>query len=106
MPFHPGLRCGWIIERLQIGLDDIESARRFAMWAGIHQDCGLVAVLQRVSQIETANAEINHAHRLWQLSATQQASHFNSERVVSKENVADAGHEDGWLGHRWRRNNF
>ena len=69
------------------------------MRTSIHEDCGFVAVLQGVGEIEAANAEVGYAHGLRQLQAGHAANYFHTESVVAEEDVADAGNEDGWFLH-------
>ena len=97
MGFDHGLRSIRIVQRFQIRFDDVERARSFAVRTGVHQNGGFVAVLQRVSQVEAANAKIGHAHALRQLPVGQAANHFDAKRVIAEKDVADAGDQDGRL---------
>src|ERR1700733_3969949 len=59
------------------------------MGIGIDENSRLIVTLQRIHQIQAANAEINDTHRLRQRAAGKSAHNFYTKTVISQEDVAD-----------------
>src|ERR1700723_1494652 len=60
------------------------------MGIGIDENRRLIVTLQRIHQIQAANAEINDTHRLRQREAGKSAHNFHPKTVISEEDVSDA----------------
>jgi hypothetical protein len=77
-----------------VGLDDVQGARDLAARSGVHQDGCVVAVEERVGQVEPAHAELDH-HRALRQRASRQAPHdLDAEPIVAEEDVADSTDQD------------
>ena len=68
-------------------------ARRLALAVDVHDDQGVVAAHHLVGEVETAGAEVEHAHAGRELALLQPLGHLATEAVVAHEGVADAGHQ-------------
>src|SRR5258708_600923 len=83
--------CAAIANLVELRLQKIERAGRFAAGDGINQDGELRAVGKRVCQVEPAYAEIFDANFLRPRAAQELLSHLDAEGVVAEEDVPDAG---------------
>src|SRR5258708_4270432 len=59
------------------------------MGIGIDENSRLIVTLQRIHQIQTANAEINDTDSVRQCAARKSAHHFHTKAIISQEDVAD-----------------
>ena len=60
----------------------------------VDQDDGLVAVQERVSQVEPSDAEVDDTRPFGQVDGCQAPGDLDAEGVVAQEDVADAGDQD------------
>src|ERR1700733_14164941 len=67
------------------------------MGIGIDENRRLIVTLQRIHQIQAANAEINDTHSLRQRAAGKSAHNFHTKAVISQEDVADTGDQNTGL---------
>ena len=75
--------------------DEIHRSRFAAARSGIHQNRGLVWMVEElVRQMNAADAEVGDAHPLGELLQLKTPRHFDAEAVVAEKNIADTGNQD------------
>ena len=93
--------CIKFVQIGQIRLNRIQCAGCAAPRGGINQNCQILfAIEQRISEIKTANAEINDAYFLWQRLLVELASDLAAKGIVTEKDVADSGDQDSGFAHR------
>src|ERR1700719_684386 len=82
---------------LQLGLKDVERARRLAVRTSVHQNGGLVTLIEGIGEVEPADAEIGDAHAVRQVASRQATHDFDAKGVIAEEDIADAGDQYLWF---------
>jgi hypothetical protein len=72
----------------------IGSLDRLALVMTIHEDRHVSAVDERGGEVESANAEVDHADSSRHRLPRETLRHLDGEGVVAHEHVADAGHQN------------
>ena len=88
---------GLVVEAVEVGLDHGNCSGLLAVRPRVDEDGEAVAILKRVSEIEAANSEVDHAYAVRRRANEQAACDFHSEAVIAEEDIADAGDENRWL---------
>ena len=88
-----------VVLRRRVRLDHVERTGRAPTRRRVHQDGRVVAVEQRVGEVQPTDPEIDDAHALRLQAFVQSAHDLDPEAVVAEEHVADAGHEDAAPAH-------
>src|SRR5262249_49945906 len=60
---------------------------------GVHEDHCFIAIEKGVSQIDAADAEIGHPHRVVPRPVRKASGHFHAKRIIPKEDIADPGNK-------------
>src|SRR5437763_729265 len=81
------------------GPADSSRSARPAARGRIHQDDRFVTVEQRIGQVESPDAEIDHAHLLRQSPPRQALSDLHTKGIVAQEDVAHTGDQDARPNH-------
>src|SRR5438132_157925 len=76
------------------GFQQVQRARLPTTRRGVHQHGGTGRVHQRVRQVETADAEVDHLNAIRKRPPGEATHDFDSECVVAEKDVADTRHQD------------
>src|SRR5262249_11791946 len=76
--------------RAQIRFDNVERSRLATARHRIDENGGVVSVLQRVGEVEAANAEVAHGDISDRGTLTETSRDAHAEAIVAEEDVADA----------------
>ena len=90
---------------VELRFQNVHCPHAAAAGSGVYQDHCLVLVQQSVCQIEPANAKIDDANGFGERMLRQAPDDLDSERIVTEEDVADAGNQNPrgtglWCGNR------
>src|SRR6188472_1332062 len=101
---HPHWRQGMRIDNfisagvnlLRVELEQINGSRFFATRRCVDEERGIVTIHDGVSEIVSANPEVNDVHALRPRSLQQFRRHFTAKGVVAKKDVPDSGDEEAF----------
>jgi len=83
-----------VVQTIYFRLDQINRTGRLTLRRRINEDSDIGAIHHRVSEIVTPNPEVDHANSLGQRSAHESGGDFAAKRIITEENISDAGDED------------
>src|SRR5262249_44984154 len=83
-----------LIDRIQVRLDKIKRARHAVTMHSVYENCRIATVSQSVSEVETTDAEIDSADTRRHVPTRIAPHHFDSERIIAEEDVADPRDQD------------
>ena len=82
------------VNLVRVEFEQVNRSGFFATRRCVDQDCRVVTIHNGVSEIVSANPEVNDVHAIRPCSLQQLCRHFTSKRIVTEKNIPDPGNED------------